>query len=242
MCEAKAKRVVPKPPAVRTVSHDAPDRRYVYTDADLARIGEVVARPLDRSRYQTFKAEHWEGVQRRAEKRLKELGLALTVEEAAAISGYTSQDYQFINPMLRGQGKKPVPSLTKGKSYTPEDLLPYINLIVSGLNQLPASAPSPVYRGTNLPQAVLQNHVVNAVVSDRAFLSTTGSEEVAYKPMGGKASMHRFTIEHRSGRDVTPLTLHLEENETLFLPGTRFKVVSRKAGQGGTIEFGLVEV
>lgn len=228
--------------AEQTAEEEAMDleRDYVYRSDTLEDIGYYRAGPTDLQQFRVFKGAHWTGVKRRADRLIARMGLGLASEEVGAITGYTSQDYQFINPMLRGRGRNSVPSLVRGMRITPSQLLPYINCTVSSLNKL-ALTNEVTYRGTNLPSNILRGYTKGAVVSNRAFLSTTVDKKIAYKPMSGKASLHRFTIHHRSGRDVTALTLHSNENEILFLPGTRFQVMARKSGRNRIIYFLLEE-
>lgn len=207
-----------------------------------AKLPKLVANQADLDGFHALKGENWEKAKARAIKKQPKAP-DLEPEEISAIEGYTSQDFGYLNPMLRNGGAKEVPSLVKGKKYQPADLLPYLNCIVSGMNKLPAAKLKTVYRGTNLPKAVLDNYTVDAVVSDKAFLSTTGDTAIAYAPMSGKASLHRFTIHHTSGKDVTALTLHPNETEILFLPGTAFKINARsEPDKSGIITIEMTEV
>lgn len=190
-------------------------------------LDKLIASGADLAGFQAFKGDNWARAEARGNKK-KNICADMTAEEAVAIEGYTSQDYGFLNPVLRNGGTADVNSLTKGKKYTPDELLPYINCVISGLNKLPpASEYRELYRGTNLPPGVLVRYQVGQIVSDKAFMSTTSKKEVAYAPMSGKASLHRFTIKHVLGKDVTALTLHPAEKEIMFLPGTSFRITSR---------------
>lgn len=230
-----------------------PSRRDAFTDPP--RLRGLVAGDSDFAGFKQLQADKWSRIETRMNKKLvaamdakagtAETGGmgALKVEEAAAIAGYTGSDYRFINAMLRNGGTDSVDGLAKGQKYSPEQLLPYINCITSGLNKLPPARAEVVYRGTNLPNEVLDKYVPGAVVSDPAFMSSSSSQRVAFSGMAGAAAVHRFTIKQKSGKEVSALTHHVNESEILFLPGTPFRVVSRSGPDAkGVIDLELEEV
>ena len=98
-------------------------------------------------------------------------------------------------------------------------------LIVQGLAKLPAE------KGTFLRihmRDTTKQYVDGAVVTEPTFLSSSFGRDL--KDMAAGTIV--FSIEGRSGRDISSLSGFERENEVLFAPGTRFKVLGREQVQG----------
>jgi hypothetical protein len=136
---------------------------------------------------------------------------AIPDEELAAIRGYTAEDYDQINRVLRSESAED--ELSR--------LQPYIDTIKSGLENFPEFN-GVVTRIESNTHAMYQQ---GAEVTKEAFTSTCGP--------GGKVTSQivgntRLTIESVTGRDIRAIAAHPKEAEVLFPPGTRFQVVSKK--------------
>lgn len=140
----------------------------------------------------------------------------LTVDEVLAIHYYTTvQGVEKMNGHLRDPDSTP--------EADREAIEKRIAAAASGLAKLP-QVPGTTFRGTNLPDHVLRNWRQGEVVSDPAFTSTSVDDGVAEGfRKGGNAFV---TIAGRTGVDVSQLSYFGLESEILFLPGTRFRVLS----------------
>jgi len=147
------------------------------------------------------------------------------IVELVAIRGYTSDvpkgssqvpDYRQINQALRQQDPA---ELTR--------LEPYIKCASSGLNQLPQYIGT-VYRGTTLPEAVVATYSQGITVTERAF---TSSSVVLLGEFKGNTT---FIILSRRGREISKLSVFPSEGEVLFVPGTRFRVLTVESAATGT--------
>ena len=90
-----------------------------------------------------------------------------------------------------------------------------------------------VKRGADLPKEVLDQHCLNCVVEYKAFTST--SKENGFK------RIHRFIIQSKTGRYIDPISSNPGEQEILFKPGTKFKVLKIQKNDKD-IEFTMEEV
>ncbi|MDB5064697.1 MAG: hypothetical protein JWM18_1131 [Chloroflexi bacterium] len=154
-------------------------------------------------------------------------------DELAAIRGYTTDegavaDYRRINSALRS-----------GDSAAITRLQPYIAKIQAGLEHLPDHRGT-VYRGTTLRPEVIGRFVEAArsghpIVED-AFTSTTSDPSVAF------SGNTRFVIRSAHGKDVSPISVFGTEQEVLFPPGTKFRVLSVTESSAGDHVIMLREV
>jgi hypothetical protein len=95
-----------------------------------------------------------------------------------------------------------------------------------GLHKLPAWTGT-VKRGVTLNTSEVSQlkmfYRPGAVVEEKQFTSTANAET------GGNFSGNvMYTIRSKTGRDVKSISSHKGENEILFMPGTKFRVVSVK--------------
>jgi hypothetical protein len=102
----------------------------------------------------------------------------------------------------------------------------HIRAATSGLNQLPPFE-GQVYRGVSVydPQVagrIADNYQPGTIVTERPFTSTSASNDANFD------GLVQFTIESRSGRDVTDLShFGAMEREILFPPGIEFRILDR---------------
>ena len=145
----------------------------------------------------------------------------LTSENLSALNNYTGLGHDDLNDSLR----------TKTMDA-------YQHARVEALNRALEKLPphiGPVVRGTDLPADVLQRYHPDAVVTERAFLST--SKEPAVAQSSAFAGNVEFRILSRSGRDISSFSRFPSEQEVLFTNGMQFYVVDRRPDPrtGGTI-------
>jgi SPP1 gp7 family putative phage head morphogenesis protein len=141
---------------------------------------------------------------------LEETDGLLAEHEAVALRYYTADGYNPLNAFLRG--------------YTSEDLnvRATVAAAVSGLAKL-APFEGTVYRGAwleNIPNAArfTAAHQVGEIVEYSGF--TSASYESGFN------GTVQFSIRSLNGRVVEELAADPFEREVIFMPGTRFRVVS----------------
>ncbi len=147
----------------------------------------------------------------------------LSSAEAAAITRYTDvTHYDDLNSYLRGNDP--------GR-YTADELASLSDDVSSGLQRLPAQ-PGETFRGTNLPDSVLDDLAPGGTFSDPAFFSSSEQASVAQGFRGDGNTM--FHIEGQSGRDIQSLSVfNSGEAEILFDKATTFQVVDKVWNDAG---------
>ena len=134
--------------------------------------------------------------------------MALSEAEQAAIRDYTDKGYERMNHQLRDH-ELTAPMARK------------VATLIAALDRLPPFR-GDVYRGTTIPDPrVLEKYrAVGSEVVEDAFVSSSRS---ALKMYIGNVF---FLIESKQGRDISRWSANPEEEEVLFRPGTRFKVLA----------------
>lgn len=127
----------------------------------------------------------------------------LNEAEYAAIYDYTAEIYQTLNPALR-------------KGYVDTDVTAFVSALTQGLNKI-GKFKGWVKRGDNLSAQRKARYVPGAIVQDAGFMST--SINVGFR------GADQFQIYSRTGRYIAPLSHNHSEEEVIFLPNTKFKVV-----------------
>ena len=89
------------------------------------------------------------------------------------------------------------------------------------------------YRG--MSKEVFKKSLKGKVFSDKAFLSTS-KLRVEALAFGGEDRV-LLRIEGRSGRSVEEISSYPDEEEVLFLPGTKFQVTDKKSYKGIPVYF-----
>lgn len=156
-----------------------------------------------------------------AEKNItKEQRLHFTIEEFATVAMYTSPNkrngekiYQAVNRTLRERGTDPFyNAMTKILSLT--------------LSKVPVfAAKELLYRGTNLGEAALaRTWKVGEVVEFRDFKSSSLDREYAKKFAQGEKPV-LFEVSNALAYDIRELSALPLEEEFLFKPGGKFKVL-----------------
>lgn len=147
----------------------------------------------------------------------------LSPQEQRAIRHYTNTGYARINRELR-QRRPSVPTQR------------YVTFLRAALAKLPAYN-GDVYRGVSVSnvRSLAKYRQVGSIVREDAFVSCTRSP---FKAFSGNV---RIYIAARSGRDISPWLQFPDEEEVLFEPGTRFRVLDFQT-RGADIHIFLEEV
>lgn len=121
--------------------------------------------------------------------------------------------YSILNNALRDHC-----NLEGGKAF-----LPYLKLLVTGLNKLPLVR-AKVYRGIKADVHDVYSQLENKVFTWWAFSSTSTQQDSAEAFLHGSEST-LFTID-AIGVDIAAFSSYPGEQEVLLLPGTRLTVES----------------
>ena len=143
-----------------------------------------------------------------------------TPEELVMLSYYTESGYFCMNPYLRNK---------TGGNQEVELLIKTLN---KGLAKLP-NYQGLVRRGASLPEAIRQQHSVGSIVTYDAYTSTSTASGFPGKDI--------FLMYSKSGKPVMGFSGHEDENEVLFAPGAKFKVLDVTT-EGETNYFVMKEV
>lgn len=136
--------------------------------------------------------------------------IGLSEAEFMAISEFTVSQFREINQ-----------AIWSGKAKEERHQI-YIKAMTTGLDRLP-SYKGTVIRYTSLPVAVLEAHRVGEIVTYDAFTSTSK------RPDWSWVGSHRFVIySAKKGKSVEAFSINPQEQEVLFPPNTKFKVLSRE--------------
>ncbi|PKH37850.1 NAD:arginine ADP-ribosyltransferase [Nocardioides alpinus] len=193
--------------------------------ADLTRYDDVTAAPQGTNRMLDDPAlEPW----------LDEVGQAHPELDRDGIRGiwdYTTDNgYDTMNNAMRGDG--PIDPAVQSR----------IDATNRGLDQLPDHEGT-TYRGTNLPDSVVDRINNGGNLSDGAFTSSSTRQDVAEGFMNpGRDNPTRITIEGHSGSNVGPFSAARSEAEILFRGGTEFEVLSNTVGPDGIRQLVVREI
>ncbi|WP_210649531.1 putative T7SS-secreted protein [Nocardioides sp. SYSU D00065] len=152
-------------------------------------------------------------------------------EGIRGIWDYTTDDgYDTMNSAMRGDG--PIDPAVQDR----------IDATNRGLDQLP-NYEGTTYRGTNLPDSVVERINNGGTLTDGAFTSSSTNANVAEGFINlGKDNPTRITIEGHSGSNVGPFSAARSEAEILFRGGTEFEVLSNTPGPDGVRQLVVREV
>ncbi|MGE0174669.1 MAG: ADP-ribosyltransferase domain-containing protein [Oligoflexales bacterium] len=145
--------------------------------------------------------------------------------EVVSITAYTDMLYSMINRSLR--------------SKDPAAMQPFTNIIASatsGLRKLKKHQGT-VYRGALLGEENADLYVdafnLEDPILELAFVSTSYDESSAFKKENeGDRFGIRFEITSYTGVEVENLSIHPDEKEVLFAPGTWFQVTGISTEEG----------
>jgi len=156
-----------------------------------------------------------------------------TEAEYSAILSYTGAFYQEINKALwEAKGQKLSRRFAK-----------YQEAMLAGMEKIPPYRGA-VRRYSVLPADVLAAHDVGNIVTYDAYTSTSYDPKWEWAG-GAKGPTHGFVIySGAKGHRVDSISASEQENEVLFTPGVRFKILSRKEREGrpGVYDFVMAEV
>jgi hypothetical protein len=152
----------------------------------------------------------------------------LSMEEKAAVKDYTSGVFEHVNRYLRGNQTSFQKIIRYGSfgRYT-KSLEAAARLVTSALNRLPAWDGKDVYRAVHLSDDVLGRYTPGSVVTEHGFTSCSKTMDGIRINRGHTV----FVIRSKSARDVQNLSLSGYEEEVLFRPECRFKVLSVEEGR-----------
>ncbi|MDU5164491.1 MAG: ADP-ribosyltransferase, partial [Actinomyces sp.] len=142
----------------------------------------------------------------------------LTHEELMAVYNYSGPQYKLINGWLRD------PSMA-----VPADIPKTVETLNKFLDRLPPHNEA-VFRGTKVPQHIIDEAIHTGVYRDPAFFSTTTKSEVAeffmnrLNPEPGETRV-LFEIQDASGSNIRPMSMYATQDEILFKSGVDFEVV-----------------
>ena len=146
----------------------------------------------------------------------------LTPEQKAAIRDYSDSGYRRINGQLRARA---VTARTRHE----------INALISALKELPGFE-GDVFRSAAIEGRLLRKYQrVGTVITERAFISTSRSPSKAF------SGNVRFYLISKRGKEIDQWSEYPDEEEVLFPPGTRFKVLEY-VREGNEIEIFLEEL
>jgi len=146
----------------------------------------------------------------------------LTPEQKAAIRDYSDSGYRRINEQLRAR--------------TVTDRIRHeIEILTSALEELP-NFQGDVFRGAAIEEGLLRKYQrVRDIITERAFISASLSPSKAF------SGNIRFYIISKRGKEIDQWSAYPDEEEVLFPPGTRFKVLEY-GRDGNEIEIFLEEL
>jgi len=158
----------------------------------------------------TVCAEAFVGAALRANIERKAPRYNMTDDELVALWGYTETHFMHINGSLKkgGEARKTV--------------APYVEKIKSALKKLPDHG-GYVFRGASPRPETLQRHFEGAVVVYPAFLSASSERTIANPDFN--CAPYRFELLSKHGKLIRNYSSKPHEEEVLFTPGTKFKVI-----------------
>ena len=151
----------------------------------------------------------------------------LSHEELMAVYNYSGPQYKLINGWLRD------PSMA-----VPADIPKTVETLNEFLDRLPPHNKA-VFRGTKVPQHILDEAFRTGVYRDPAFFSTSTDPGVArgfmkrLKPEPGEARV-LFEIEEASGSNIRPMSMYATQDEILFKSGVDFEVLDKTRHDNGS--------
>lgn len=155
--------------------------------------------------------------------------LGLSDAEHRAIYAYTGSTYERLNGYLGGWINE------KNLKTAPEVLEGFRDLLNQALAKLPKYIGT-VRRDISLPDSVTNKYVAGKTVTYEQFTSTTMDETGAF---GGRNVI--YTIETKSGADISGLSKYRSEDEVLLPSGVEHKVL-RKVFKDGKCHITLAEI
>ncbi|AFY38212.1 hypothetical protein Lepto7376_1893 [[Leptolyngbya] sp. PCC 7376] len=177
----------------------------------------------------------------KAKTKLKGAYARLSKEAVAALIYYTSESegYRQINRLLRGEMMKfanTEKAIGWNVAKAKRDYTQHIKFINEALNKLPNHG-GVVYRGTTIDPKQLAKYKVGQIVTEKGFLSTSSNLAIGQAFSGNVF----YSIVSQTGKAIKDLSEFSGEDEVLFRPDTKFKVLSVE-NKNGEIRIFLMEI
>lgn len=158
---------------------------------------------------------------------------ALTADEKSAVATYQGADYAFINTWMRNPDNG-------GNQQDKKFYLDKADKISKAIDkQAPLKGEEVVYRGIRTDKNTIKGFVKDAVLEDKAFMSTTTNREVA-KNFGNTVISIRVPKGTRALKmtDIIDNTSSRNEAEMLLQRGTKIKITHVRQEKGGFLGMG----
>lgn len=159
---------------------------------------------------------------------MKEYGVSL--DEAVAISMYTSQAFGNVNDALRNGVQDPA---MQGLATAFTNGLAKLPSFDGNPVQTPQGIRYEVYRGAKLPDNIGPNYQIGAFVGDPGIMSSTYDKSEEFKNCN--YSMTLLLKPGSEGKDISMFSDKPTECEVAFPPGVQFQVTARHLDTGGML-------
>jgi hypothetical protein len=147
----------------------------------------------------------------------------LSIEEKAAVYGYTRSQWETLNKHLRAKYSGEFVGRSEQVNYLNE----YESLLNISLSKMKSVYSGEVYRGSMLSEKDLGGYVVGKTKIENGFFSTSS------KPGAQFPGNTMFIINSKGGKELLGLSSRQEEREVLFPSRTSF-TVKKKEKKGET--------
>ena len=138
----------------------------------------------------------------------------------------TDPGYTAMNNALRGAPGTPIPPAVQQR----------IDAVHEGIANLPPQSGT-TYRGTNLPQSVLDEVSRTGFLPDKAFTSSSTSAATAAGFIDpSKPNPVMIQIEGTTGVSIKPFSAYGNEGEVLLGAGTPLRVIRERLGTDGILQ------
>lgn len=160
-------------------------------------------------------------------------GMGLTAHQVAALMGWTTGDFRFVNPVARGEAEATFEDYPSGVKalcrLAREEVMPYVHVLASALQALPPVPPGQrLWRGHRMRMS----NEAGSVIALSGFTSATYDRDEALRfatqVTDSERSAQRTLIaieEHSSGRSIAKFSARRGELEVLFPLNRRFQVL-----------------
>lgn len=151
-------------------------------------------------------------------------GPGLAMEDLVAVRQYITEDYALLDGALRALDMEKL-----------NELDAHIRVATFGLAALPSHR-GPVFRGAELPEAIVAKYRPGLVIREHGFVCVTANPALRFP---GNAT---YVIESVNGREVELVADSPVEREVVFFTGTRFAVLGLERDASGEAAIYLREL
>ncbi|CAK8988059.1 Putative NAD(+)--arginine ADP-ribosyltransferase Vis (Putative mono(ADP-ribosyl)transferase) (mADPRT) (mART) (Toxin Vis) [Durusdinium trenchii] len=174
--------------------------------------------------------------------------MGLSEHEVAAVMGWTTGDFRLINPIARGQEEVEFDDYPAGVKTLCRlhraEVMPYIYVLNSALQKLPATSSGPLYRGHRREVALATGSVILLPGFTSVSFDMDSAVKFATQANQGRSAKRSLLViqESFSGRSIAKLSARKNELEVLFPKDTYFEVIkvdseaAEKAVADATVE------